>query len=106
MEAKSPLAKALVHLILIGGSAVFLFPLVWMISTSVKPISQTQELPPRLTPYRETVTGEDGKSYPSAFYEPPQEEITNPDETEKQVALLSREGDRAQIEVAGLGTSK
>ncbi len=35
-----------IHLVLITLSAVFVFPLLWMISTSLKPISETMRLPP------------------------------------------------------------
>lgn len=50
MEAKSPQAKFLVHAILLGLSAVFLFPLLWMVSTSLKPIQDTMKVPPQLLP--------------------------------------------------------
>jgi len=50
MTAKSPLARLVVHLILIAGAAVFLFPLLWMVSTSLKPIDQTMQMPPDLLP--------------------------------------------------------
>src|SRR2546423_1018420 len=51
MSAKSLLAKIVVHGALLLGSALFLFPLVWMFATSAKPISQAIDLPPRLLPY-------------------------------------------------------
>jgi multiple sugar transport system permease protein len=50
MEAKSPQAKFLIHAILIGLSIVFLFPLFWMISTSLKPIEETMKVPPQWIP--------------------------------------------------------
>jgi multiple sugar transport system permease protein len=39
-----------VYLILIAASVAFLFPLVWMISTSLKPKAQVMAIPPRLIP--------------------------------------------------------
>ncbi|PIZ46987.1 MAG: sugar ABC transporter ATP-binding protein, partial [Armatimonadetes bacterium CG_4_10_14_0_8_um_filter_66_14] len=50
MEAKSPQAKFLIHAILIGLSIVFLFPLFWMVSTSLKPIEETMKVPPQWIP--------------------------------------------------------
>jgi multiple sugar transport system permease protein len=39
-----------IHAVLIVGSILFLFPLVWMISTALKPIDQTMIMPPRWIP--------------------------------------------------------
>jgi multiple sugar transport system permease protein len=50
MTAKSWLARWVVHLVLIGGAVLFLFPLLWMISTSLKPIEETMKMPPDLLP--------------------------------------------------------
>jgi multiple sugar transport system permease protein len=50
MSARTPLARLIIHLVLIAGSAVFLFPLVWMISTALKPIEETMTMPPRMWP--------------------------------------------------------
>ncbi len=50
MKAKHPLSRFVVHVILIGGSLVFLFPLVWMITTSLKPVEETMLTPPRWIP--------------------------------------------------------
>ncbi|HIE50397.1 MAG TPA: carbohydrate ABC transporter permease [Armatimonadetes bacterium] len=50
MEAKSPAAKLVIHLFLLAGSVVFLFPLLWMISTSLKPIEETMKIPPQWIP--------------------------------------------------------
>ena len=52
MEAKHPLARFLVHVVLIAGAGLCLFPLVWMIMTSLKPIQETMALPPRWIPSR------------------------------------------------------
>ncbi|MBI2297400.1 MAG: carbohydrate ABC transporter permease [Armatimonadetes bacterium] len=50
MQVKTPWLRPLVHLVLIAGSLVCLFPLLWMISTSLKPITETMTLPPRWIP--------------------------------------------------------
>jgi multiple sugar transport system permease protein len=39
-----------VHTLLVAGSFVFLFPLLWMLSTSLKPIEETMTSPPVLLP--------------------------------------------------------
>jgi multiple sugar transport system permease protein len=38
------------YVLLIGLSAVFLLPLLWLVSTSLKPIDETMSLPPRWLP--------------------------------------------------------
>jgi multiple sugar transport system permease protein len=50
VRAHSPLTKAVVYLVLIVLSLLFLMPLGWTISTSLKPADQTMELPPRWWP--------------------------------------------------------
>lgn len=50
--------KILIYALLIGGSVIFLIPLVWMISTSLKPLDQTTSLPPAWIPFRLYVQGE------------------------------------------------
>ncbi|MGD1002558.1 MAG: carbohydrate ABC transporter permease [Candidatus Brocadiia bacterium] len=45
MKPRSAVNRFLVYALLLGGSAVFLFPLVWMICTSLKPVEQTMTLP-------------------------------------------------------------
>lgn len=42
--------KALAHAALFALSALFLVPLIWMISTSLKPIEETLKVPPHLIP--------------------------------------------------------
>ena len=49
------LGRFLIYLLLISGSVIFLIPLVWMISTSLKPIDQTMSMPPLWMPFREMV---------------------------------------------------
>jgi multiple sugar transport system permease protein len=109
MQAKSPLARAIVNLILVAGSVLFLFPLAWMISTSVKPLSQTTEMPPKLLPYPETKAGADGRLYPAVFYrEPPTAAELAAKETKEEVlaALLGRSGDQIHIEIDAKGATK
>ena len=50
MQAKRPIARLIVYAVLIAGSALFLFPLLWMISTSLKPVQETMLNPPRWIP--------------------------------------------------------
>lgn len=39
------------HIVLISLSIIFAFPLIWMISTSLKPVSQTMTMPPIWIPH-------------------------------------------------------
>ena len=50
MAARSLLAKVVVYVILAALSALFVMPLAWTISTSLKPAAKTMELPPRWWP--------------------------------------------------------
>jgi multiple sugar transport system permease protein len=50
MKAKTPLARLAVHAALIAGALLFMFPLVWLIATSLKPIEETMRMPPQLLP--------------------------------------------------------
>lgn len=88
MSAKSLVAKIVVNLLLLAGGALFLFPLVWMFSTSIKPLSQTTELPPRLLPYPEVIKADDGRTYPGVF-----NRVKPADKEDTLVALLGP-GDR------------
>jgi multiple sugar transport system permease protein len=47
-----PLPKLLTYLALTAGAAVFLLPLLWMLSTALKPIEQTTVQPPIWLPRR------------------------------------------------------
>ena len=55
--------RSVIHLILIAGGAFFVLPLLWMISTSLKPLDQTIQKPESLTTaffatgYRATIDG-------------------------------------------------
>ena len=42
----SPLGKVIVYLFLIGLAITFAAPFLWMVSTSVKPLNETMQLPP------------------------------------------------------------
>jgi multiple sugar transport system permease protein len=100
MSAKSLVSKLVIHAVLLLGSAVFLFPLVWMVATSVKPISQAMEMPPHPFPHKEMVTGADGKRYPAVYF------TEKPGAEEVVAALIERLGDRVRIERDGKGAKK
>ncbi len=51
MKKKNPTAQAIIYLLLFLGSVAYLFPLAWMISTSLKPIEQTMIIPPVWMPH-------------------------------------------------------
>ncbi len=42
--------NALTHLVLIAMSLIFIFPLAWLVSTSLKPIGETMQQPPTWIP--------------------------------------------------------
>ena len=46
------LQKIIVYLALAAGAAVFLLPLLWMLSTALKPLEQTTAQPPLWLPWR------------------------------------------------------
>lgn len=46
MTVTSRTGRLLTYLILAAGSLVFMFPLLWMLSTSLKPIEETMRMPP------------------------------------------------------------
>ncbi|AEE95243.1 carbohydrate ABC transporter permease [Mahella australiensis] len=43
-------SKLFAHLVLIAGAVIFTFPLVWLVSTSLKPDTQIFKVPPELIP--------------------------------------------------------
>ncbi|MET0595544.1 MAG: carbohydrate ABC transporter permease [Polyangiaceae bacterium] len=45
-----PWSVGVVHVLLVFGSLVFLFPMLWMLSTSLKPIEETMRAPPLWLP--------------------------------------------------------
>ena len=52
IQKQGPIARLFIYAALIVGSMTFLVPLVWMISTALKPIEQTMSLPPTWIPYQ------------------------------------------------------
>ncbi len=50
-EVRRVLSRALLYGVLLAGAVSFLFPLVWMLSTSLKPLDQTMHMPPTWLPY-------------------------------------------------------
>ena len=42
--------KAATHLCLVVGAALFILPFLWLVSTSLKPIEQTMQIPPQWLP--------------------------------------------------------
>jgi multiple sugar transport system permease protein len=59
MSPRSKLARLIVYALLLAGAAVFLFPFLWLVSTSLKPIEQTMLMPPTWVPraYYATIDG-------------------------------------------------
>ncbi len=60
MKQKATLTRLVIHIVLVCGSVTFLFPLLWMVSTSLKPIEQTMVMPPQWVPraYYALIEGE------------------------------------------------
>lgn len=50
MEPRTRLGKTLCYTLLLVGSVLFLFPFVWLVSTSLKPNEQTTTIPPKWIP--------------------------------------------------------
>ena len=48
-------STALTHLVLVVGSVVMIFPVVWMVSTSFKPPTEVLLWPPTLLPQAPTL---------------------------------------------------
>jgi multiple sugar transport system permease protein len=59
MKFRTGLGRFIVYVLLIAGSIIFMAPLVWLISTSLKPIEQTMTMPPVWLPkaYEATING-------------------------------------------------
>src|SRR3954463_7586478 len=47
---RHPWTIAVVHVVLIVAALTFMFPMIWMLSTSLKPIEQTMTVPPVWVP--------------------------------------------------------
>src|SRR5450432_3847543 len=61
MQPKSVAARLTVYALLIGFSALFLFPLAWLFVTSLKPVEQAMAMPPSILP-RSYVAAVEGRS--------------------------------------------
>jgi len=59
MQPRSTIARLTVYALLFAGAAVFVFPFLWLVSTSLKPVEQTMSLPPTWLPraYYATIDG-------------------------------------------------
>ncbi len=59
MKTRPGIGRLIIYLLLIGNSIIFLAPLVWLLSTSLKPIEQTMTMPPVWLPqaYETTLDG-------------------------------------------------
>jgi len=44
------IARIIIHAVLIAGAIAFLFPLIWMMSTALKPLEETTRIPPTILP--------------------------------------------------------
>lgn len=106
------LQKLMLYVVLLGGAAVFTIPLLWMLSTALKPIDQAMSSPPRLLAYQQLMTV-DGESIsvgvenlpsPGA---PGDDDYTGPDTPiTVQVAyqwLLQIDGERVPVKPVGTG---
>ncbi|HKQ68972.1 MAG TPA: carbohydrate ABC transporter permease [Polyangiaceae bacterium] len=54
MQPKTIAARIVVYALLVCGSALYLFPLIWLVLTSLKPVEQATALPPTLLPHAYT----------------------------------------------------
>jgi multiple sugar transport system permease protein len=50
VQPKTALGRTFVYVLLLAGSVVFLFPFIWLMVTSLKPIEQTMVMPPTWIP--------------------------------------------------------
>ena len=73
MDKFNIIGKTIIYVILTACSLLFLLPLIWMLSTALKPLDQTMIMPPQWLPYQYTGIIED-KETPvkivQKFYEP------------------------------------
>ena len=53
--------KLMVYVALLIGATAFILPLLWMLSTAVKPIDQAMSSPPRWLPYEWVLAGDGEK---------------------------------------------
>lgn len=52
MQPRTLWGRLIAYFLLVAGSALVLFPLVWMVGTSLKPLEQTNSTPPQWMPYQ------------------------------------------------------
>ena len=52
MKKFSFTSQIIIYFVLIGGALLFSMPLLWMLSTALKPIEQTMSMPPSWLPFR------------------------------------------------------
>jgi multiple sugar transport system permease protein len=52
MKRLNFISQITIYFLLIGGALLFTAPLLWMVSTALKPVDQTMSLPPAWLPYR------------------------------------------------------
>ena len=55
MKARRPLGRTLVLLALGALAVIYIFPFVWLVSTSLKPTSELYKQPPTFWPQRPTL---------------------------------------------------
>ena len=56
MQPRTLFIRCLAYVLLLAGAVVFLFPLVWLLLTSLKPVEQTMTMPPTWLPHAYTTT--------------------------------------------------
>ncbi len=75
------------HLVLATGAVVFLMPFVWMLSTSLKPDSESNHYPPEFIPRRPVKVSVDGRQYDLG--------LMGQDKT--KVAIITRAGENRRV---------
>jgi len=110
MRPRSKLARLIVYALLFGGAAVFLFPFLWLVCTSLKPIEQTMAMPPTWLPrgYHAMINGkrvEVARDYPVPD-RPGYWHVTErpPDQAGMQTGVIPREPESAIVSAAELET--
>lgn len=66
------LGRLLLYVALVSGAVVFTIPLLWMLSTAVKPIDQARSSPPRWLPYQHLMQV-DGQAVPVGVEDMPED---------------------------------
>src|ERR1700722_5532805 len=87
--------RFLIYAMLILGAVVFLLPLLWMISTGLKPIEQTMSMPPRWIPYKLFIE-KDGQRI----------EVRRDDSIEASSYVVEIEGERHIVPQAGVANGQ